>query len=53
MLFILDELAYYWWRNLHPGAVWHGVFGKNQLQLWEGDQQSPYPNGYRPGGGLL
>lgn len=49
---IADELAYYWWRNLNPGAIWGVQKGKNLLQTWDGEPQNTYPNGYRPGGGL-
>lgn len=52
MFVLVDELAYYWWRKLHPGSHWHGVFGKNQLQTWEDDMHNDFPNGFRPGGGL-
>jgi hypothetical protein len=52
VIVLADELAYYWWKQLHPGVVWHGVFGKNQLQTWEGELQNSFPNGFRPGGGL-
>lgn len=50
---LADEITYYWWRRLHPGRIWHGVFGKSQLQTWNGE---PGPTGqlnYSRSGGAV
>lgn len=29
---ILDELVYYWWKDLHPDSLYTGVLVKHPLQ---------------------
>jgi hypothetical protein len=48
---VLDDLALFWWRRIHPNAEWNGAFGKNPLTLYEGVTDDGDWNGLRPGGG--
>jgi hypothetical protein len=32
VLFILDELTYYWWKSLNPGSMYTGVLVKHPTQ---------------------
>lgn len=50
LLIFMNEIAFWWWRELNPGATWTGLNGKFGLQGWSDEQGTGIPNGYRPGG---
>lgn len=47
----LDELAFTWWVNKNPGAMWSGLRDKHPLYDAANPNGTGYPNGYRPAGG--
>jgi hypothetical protein len=32
VLIILDELTYYWWKDLNPGSLYSGILVKHPTQ---------------------
>lgn len=49
---LFDELAFYWWKKLNPGAAQYSSMTQRQpIQTWDGFGND-YPNGYRPAGGI-
>ena len=33
LLVVLDELAYYHWRKVNPGALYSHLFGKKEISI--------------------
>lgn len=31
LILALDEVAYYWWKDMHPGSQWTGIIIKHPL----------------------
>lgn len=30
----LDEITYYWWRQMNPGSMYSGILVKHPTQTW-------------------
>ena len=52
VVFAFDELVYYWWKQIHPGSQYSGLFVKHPTTSQAGNNVAGYPNGFRPGGGV-
>jgi len=50
VLILLDELAYYWWKDLNPGSQYAGILVKHPLTPTPATSGTGQANGYRPGG---
>ena len=33
VIIALDEIAYYWWKDMNPGTMYSGILVKHPLQL--------------------
>lgn len=35
LILALDELTYYWWKDMNPGSKFTGILVKHPTQTWQ------------------